>query len=365
MIIEIEALDTLFFRDGKPFEKSDDVWATGMFPPLPSVLYGALRSAYLGQNDIGLEEVEEVTKGLRIRNIWYKIEALDENKRNQKLLYLPLPLDLVQKKELSRKQAKKVDKYNIYDAYKLSSNHTIPISSKLETVSISSNLTSIEDIEGFRDGLIVHTKYEDYLQGRDGFDAREFSNHFHSEAKIGIALSNATGTTSEGNLYRVGMLRTDKIKIYIEFDGLNLDGKGILKLGAENKLAIYQEKTDESDKVNLRLKDLQLDELETFKLCLTSPAIFENGIEPAQIFDKANVKVELITCAIGKAINVGGFDMIKKEPKKMYRAVPAGSVYHYKLLSGQLSDLENAIKEYNVCEMRGNEGFGLAFIGKI
>ena len=48
------------------------------------------------------------------------------------------------------------------------------------------------------------------------------------------------------------MLRTDKIKIFVEFDDLPLDKKGILKLGAENKLAVYEEKTDASDKINLR-----------------------------------------------------------------------------------------------------------------
>ena len=101
MIIEIEALDTLFFRDGKPFSKGDDVWATGMFPPLPSVLYGVLRSAYLGQNDVSLDNIKRETEKLRIKNIWYEIKGSNEQGETN-FKYLPLPLDLIQKKELSR-----------------------------------------------------------------------------------------------------------------------------------------------------------------------------------------------------------------------------------------------------------------------
>jgi len=49
MRIEIKSFDTLFFRDGKPFTMSEDNWADGIFPPPPSVIYGALRAAYFAQ----------------------------------------------------------------------------------------------------------------------------------------------------------------------------------------------------------------------------------------------------------------------------------------------------------------------------
>ena len=35
-IIEIEALDTLFFRDGKPFTMGQDTVGESIFPPHPS-----------------------------------------------------------------------------------------------------------------------------------------------------------------------------------------------------------------------------------------------------------------------------------------------------------------------------------------
>jgi len=48
-ILRINPFDTFFFRDGKPFTMGDDSWADGIFPPSPSVIYGALRTAWISE----------------------------------------------------------------------------------------------------------------------------------------------------------------------------------------------------------------------------------------------------------------------------------------------------------------------------
>ncbi|MDY6940250.1 MAG: type III-B CRISPR module-associated Cmr3 family protein, partial [Cyanobacteriota bacterium] len=40
----IEPLDVLLFREAKPFSPSEGSWAKGLFPPLPSTVFQALRS---------------------------------------------------------------------------------------------------------------------------------------------------------------------------------------------------------------------------------------------------------------------------------------------------------------------------------
>lgn len=359
MIIEIEALDTLFFRDGKPFEKGDDVWATGMFPPLPSVIYGALRSAYLGQNDIDLDEVEEATEGLRIKNIWYKVQAENEQGATH-YNYLPMPLDLIQKKDLSKPERNKVDDYSLYPSFQLSQKAR-NFSSSATAIRGSEVLTIAEDVQGEKNTFITDTDFKNYLNGQPIHEVFQFNPK--SEAKIGIARSNATRTTSEGNLYRVGMIRTNQVTVWVEFEGFKLQKEGLLQLGGERKLARYKSpRFSNTPSSHLSLNTVNQNH---FKLYLTTPAIFENGYFPTKIFEKANVEVELITCAVGKPLNVGGFDMVKKEPKVMYKAVPAGSIYYYKLLSGNLTDLEKAIQANNICEVKASEGFGIAYIGKV
>ena len=50
MILELQPLDTLFFRDGKPFNKGEENWADAIFPPFPATIYGALRTAYFNEH---------------------------------------------------------------------------------------------------------------------------------------------------------------------------------------------------------------------------------------------------------------------------------------------------------------------------
>lgn len=78
MLIDIKPLDTLFFRDGKPFSMGDNDWADGIFPPHPSVFYGALRSAYIGKNIDCIGKIsnksdpDDPTQKLKILNIFKK-----------------------------------------------------------------------------------------------------------------------------------------------------------------------------------------------------------------------------------------------------------------------------------------------------
>jgi CRISPR-associated protein Cmr3 len=40
----IDPVDVLLFREAKPFSPGDGAWAKGLFPPLPSTVFQALRS---------------------------------------------------------------------------------------------------------------------------------------------------------------------------------------------------------------------------------------------------------------------------------------------------------------------------------
>jgi CRISPR-associated protein Cmr3 len=271
-----------------------------------------------------------------------------------------MPLDLVQKKKLSRSEKVRVEDYSLYPSVKLGSK-VLNIASSMETILGKEVLTIEEDVERENDTFITDDAFKNYLKAKSINDVYQFNPK--SEAKIGIARNNDTRTTSEGNLYRVGMLRTNNLTIWVEFDELPLplEKEGLMQLGGERKLVRY--KTPRV--ANPPHSNIELENLSIFKLCLTTPAIFKNGYYPIEIFKKANVEVELISCVIGKHLNIGGFDMIKKEPKEMFKAVPSGSVYYFKLTSGKLSDLDSKIKAVNICEEREIEGFGVAFIGQI
>lgn len=359
MTIEIEALDTLFFRDGKPFSMGDDTWANGMFPPLPSVLYGALRTAYMAQQNITIDEMLDKTKDFRIKQIAY---IIDSNK------YFPMPLDLVNEGDILNKLEKNgKGKYNSFILPKHQLEHKSHLKG-FEHKNFQEILVLPEDkapeIEGIDEGMIEIAQFEQYItkSSNQVESLIKLSNHIKEQPKIGIGRQNETRTTEEGKLYRVNMCRPKDLKIYIEFDGLNnFANKGLLKLGAENKLVTFNElKKGLIDQITVDFKAEK-----NFKIYLSTPAIFKQGYYPTEIFKKANTEVELLTCAVGKCLNVGGFDMLEREPKPMQKAVPAGSVYYYRLKSGDLEDLITELQTNGISEYRQNEGFGIAYIGKI
>ena len=93
----LTAADTLFFRDGRPFTMGEDTYAEGgTFPPSPSVLFGALCSAFTSENP----------------NIWQNltIKGFCLKSSNDKHQWFPLPKDIVVTKKKNVEKLKLIDK---------------------------------------------------------------------------------------------------------------------------------------------------------------------------------------------------------------------------------------------------------------
>lgn len=361
MRIKIDALDTLFFKDGKPFSMGDESWADGIFPPPPSVIYGALRSAYFGENPGDLVNVDtdvDKTKNLIIKKIYYLIN--DD-------IYYPMPNDLVRLKNGQKKEVMKLNT-KVLDAV---TNMEIP----QILIKDSNNKTVIEEVEAVEDGIIWETYLKEYLNNMKKNDFHIFlmSDYIQSEPKVGIGRMNSTKATEEGKLYRVGMKRLEstkefdkqniKISIGVEFDNLSLKDNGFLKFGAESKIAKYNTIKENDDVIEDPTEGIKGN---IFKIYLSTPSIFENGWKPNLSENKVLNKIDLklISACIGKPISIGGFDMKNRIPKKMRKAVPAGSVYFYqsnKCISTFIKEIDGkSISEYN-----SNEGYGLSFVGGV
>jgi len=316
--IHIEAIDTLFFRDGKPFSMGDDVWADGIFPPLPSVIYGAMRSAFMFQKGLTVEELEKQTENFKITNIYLLIG----NEQSEFSPAFPFPYDMVKFK------GKNPTFLERETCQSLSTDYAV-----LQTTSKE----KAEDAHG--KSMLEELSFKSYLRGIEtSVFSNQLSEFIISEPKIGIARSKTTRTTSgdaEGKMYRVSMQRLSVIdndniesivKIGVEFQGLeNLDENGIFRLGAENKSIYYT--TVENTEISISLDNIHSN---IIKVYLATSAVFENGWCPLKFLknDFDNIPFKLLTYAIGRPIYAGGFDMKEQKPKYMFKAVPAGSVYY-------------------------------------
>ncbi len=97
-------------------------------------------------------------------------------------------------------------------------------------------------------------------------------------------------------------------------------------------------------------KFYQIGKSGTSKLILTSVGIFpENGWKPKEI-DNLNA------ASIGKPVLIGGFDIKRRIPKKMYKSVPAGSVYVFDNNKTQDFDAREFLNEYEYSYKGFNQG---------
>jgi CRISPR-associated protein Cmr3 len=339
-VVALKAFDTLFFRDGKPFSMGEETWATGLFPPPLSVVYGALRTSYFSEHIGELKKAnreDDPTLSLRINFSAYH--------GGGKYFY-PCPLDIVQKKE-----KKGEPEYSLLELVERQAD----CCSSLQGVELPMLLQSQQQVE-VASGLIDEISLNEYLQNSLVPPALlNMDNYLREEPKVGISRNNLTGSADEGMLYRVGMKRMLELNLAVGYSGLNITGR-LMRLGGEGKSVSVSE-LNENQNVQgmsvLHKKD------EFFKLYLATPAIFNEGWRPAP--DKIP-GAKLVAAVIGKPLYIGGFDMKPKNgqrphPKPMRRAVPAGSIYYYQGIAEVQGD---SISDYGY-----KQGYGIYYIGKV
>jgi len=350
MQLEIKAIDTLFFRNGMPFSKGEETWSGSVFPPYPSVFYGALRTVYFANHLDELNKANEEndpTAKLRLEGIYYKIY---EN------LYFPLPFDCVSIKD---NKNDKVVKLNFEQ-------RIFPGSFNLDYV-----LSYNQNVENVPGGILSKSVFTMYLEGKlQECDIGKLDNYVANEYKTGIGMDRNLRSSKEGELYRIETKRLKNMAFVVKFSGLDVSAfnkKGVIKIGGEAKAARYVE-TNEDTKIKYPSFD---NNEKRFKIVLSTPAIFKNGWIPHWI-DKNTfrgnyngIKLKLLTAAIGKPVLVGGFDIKENRPKPMYKAVPAGSVYYFELLDGEMSDVISSFHEKALSDIMSKQGFGISYVGRI
>ena len=351
MKIEIKAFDTLFFRDGKPFTMEDESWAEGIFPPPMSVVYGALRAAYFANHPEELgkaNENDDPTKNLKIKDFAFYIQ-------NKGYVYYPVPADF----------AAKEIKTNKWQIFRMQIRDNVLTSKAVLPLCADPKEEKLESVSGF---YLTGDSLNEYLQGFDidKTQVLRLNEQISVEPKIGIGRNYQTKTSNDGRLYRLGMRRMEGLTILVDFEGMELPEKGIIRLGGEGKTAYYL-KSDFVDSVRCGSDDAS----KRFVVYFKTPAYFEkNGYYP-DFFDGNfsceinGRKYRIVSMSMDKPLSIGGWDMKVKMPKPMKKFVPAGTVYIVEC------DSEISLKDFNTdfatkefCkEEYSRQGYGLYFAG--
>lgn len=377
MNLFLQPNDTFFFRDGRPFTKGEQSEGHSIFPPLPSTVLGALRTAYIAEyGDLGrfysgkmkmmIGTPKSLGDAIRLRGVF-----LASSREDQLEMFFPVPLDLVYKKQ------KKDDNTPLH---LLAPNESKNFASNGAVDNPLSWSTS-ETIDSDSEGLLRLGAIGRYLKGDNSNPLlTNRSTLVEPEPKTGIARSRETLSSEDHLLYRINMSRFKNSDCGFVVDykcSKSLPRKGLLKLGGEGKSFVYEHSNFDSKLLSGHLDSVKTDIQSTgrFKLYFATPTVFDKGWLPSWLDSKtlsgkypmegtSPISLKLITAAVGKPVTVGGWDMARGRAKPSYLAVPAGSVYYFSLRDkSRIDDLIAAFHYQNVSDNRSEEGFGLALIG--
>lgn len=380
MRLFLQANDTFFFRDGRPFTKGDQSDGYSIFPPLPTTILGALRTAYIAEHgDMSSFYARKMKKTIgtpdSLGSMHLKGVFLADM---ESTIYYPIPLDLLVKKNETDNRL-----------------YLLDIGTKSSNLSSNTLLTHLlkwsgtEDVESETNGRLEDIDMTEYLLGgQTEFIFRPIEDFVRSEPKIGIERDYRTSAAKDNMLYRINMSRFQSqflksnerkalsdLGFVVDYQcDIELPANGLLKLGGEGKSFTYRRSchnpnpfATEEDMAALK-ESIRSSRI--FKLYFATPAIFNQGWLPKWI-DKTTYKAqyqslsfELITAAVGKPLAIGGWNMKKNMPKPTRQAIPAGSVYYFKIPDESCVDaIVDTFYYKNISDRQAEEGFGLCFVG--
>lgn len=375
-IIRLTPLDTFFFRDARSFQAGEDTWAQGVFPPPPSVLYGALATTfYAHKQNFSLSDNEEKNTQQRELLKNFKITGVFLSIYDGSIL-LPIPKDVVKPKNEKKQNL-------LYLEAK--TNTTI---SSLQTEQILLSPEHAEELKAY----VSESTYQKILNKQELDNEPYYQDLVISEGKTGIGRDKQTYTTQEGELYTMNMQRfnTQKYKkcsIVVTYEGIELPKSGLLKLGSKKAFAYTTEEITGTLHDFIPPPSQEYIKNDIFRLCLITPCIFQKGWIPNWLDEHTlegnvpdtNLRLKLVTASIGKPMLLGGFNMKAKNgkgfPKAVYKMVTESSVYYFKILQGTYQEVvekfhfksiseKSCSKEANSLDNNtAKKGFGITLIG--
>lgn len=318
----IQPLDVWLFRNGKPFNQGSDHRAESVFPPLPSVLQGAIRSHYIelhggiptyldGQS--GLEDKVGYKGGPPPAGFQLRGPFLADDKHEQVRCYAPLPAHAYLAGNTYRLlEPKTTEKMEVITNFE-TSYHLLWRKLDVElSKGEGGGWLSFDNLHTLlREGELAKSKVEP--QGC----------FFEWESRLGIQVNDQTRATASGMLYEAEFVRlNDGYGLYVAVDGLALPDSGVMGLGGESHAAIYKRVSEPTYQKSQPGNN-------GFTLTFITPTYFENGWQPATWQKFLGDAVTCVAAAVSKPLVLGGFDLARKRHKPSRRYVPAGSTYFF------------------------------------
>ncbi|HXH07489.1 MAG TPA: type III-B CRISPR module-associated Cmr3 family protein [Vicinamibacterales bacterium] len=345
-------LDVLYLRGNRLFGEPGE-HADALMPPWPSLFSGALRSRMLIDRGVDLhrfargerlgdDELDRVL-GTPDRPGTFRLASLVVARERAEGLetFFPPPADLFIPADIQPPAPWLLEPLAV-DALS-----PVAFSRRLDGVPVLRNPLPAKPSahywlseRGFAEYLAGRAPSPDHLIGR-----REL---WETDPRLGIALRARTRTVETGRLYT-----SDAVALrcgtgfLVGVAGANgmLPRAGLVRLGGDGRGAVLEEARVGSASSRIPRGD-------RFRLILATPGLFPSGWCPLRLDDSdgprlrfEGLEARLVAAAVPRAHVVSGWDLARDRPKPAQRVVPAGAVYWFERLAGDLQVLGVLLEE--------------------
>ena len=180
----------------------------------------------------------------------------------------------------------------------------------------------------------------------------ESSQLWQVDPRLGIALDGTSRTAIKSQLYTVDTVAVEQnIGFLVGVDGADglIPEQGILRLGGDGRGA-------EHVKLDWKLLEPDwrfIENSKRFRMCLTTPGLFEQGWLPPGIHEKngqlnweiGDFSAQLVSASVPRSGTVSGWDIAANKPKLAMKSVSAGSVYWFDQFEGDVAALGKLARE--------------------
>lgn len=348
----VQPQDSLFFRDGRPYEQADDglAAAASLFPPHPTTLTGALRVAlamgngWNGSNGWDRETITVLGNGpdLLEGSARFGVPVVMRQVDGKWQPLYPAPRHLLVRKAKREEQPKvKLPEFE----FATLSPHRTPALTDLGQLHPMLPPKGWENAKDARpahdwwltaDGLariLAGGKLDDHFVQSHTVNAADL---WVKEPRVGLEMSANTRTAVRGRLYAPTHVRLrDNVGLGIAVSGLPENWKkpaSIVPLGGEHRFAHLEPageapKVPELGKINHDSEGNQL-----VSITLLSPARVDiEWLKPGPLFDG---KAEILSACLGDVLPIGGWDSRpgpNRGPVPLRAFLPAGSCWFLRM----------------------------------
>ncbi len=345
---KIDAVDTLMFRDGRPFNQMDAgaSEAVSVFPPYPPTLVGAIR-AMLWQGPLeGCWDKDRLGNGTD----WSRNGTLGPLQFGAPMLLqgskpvFPVPLHIVEGERGGKNVLTRLLPGPMRECDLSAARLPVPKNDLAGIGTIDARWVTMAGMQKILNGGVPS---RDDLFGRD--------NLWQAEPRVGVGIDMDTRTTSDGRLYMADHVRmASDVSLGVTMTGWENGGDrhdrfedALRPLAGEHRMAAI----GLSDPVGL--PEMENSEPWDGGRCVIalSPVV----PDPDKGFQIKGLPEGDVVCAcLGKPVSIGGWNSKKKKPVPLRQCYPAGSVWFLRSGVAPPSDVGEAT----------GWGFGQVLIGK-